>query len=271
MQIDTPQAPRQQVRTGSSLCHTEEGETRREAQSTGSQWPGFLDGFKGTGDGGFGEWRQAEGGTAARAVPLTVGCYRKTQGELCGQAELSPWGWRLRQAAGCTPQVSPSLLVPFRKMGAAPSARVRGPAPPPSELPSGHAALALGPLGALGRALSLGGRGRAALPWAPPVVPVPGSKSQGFQPAVAWGRGREALKLLHQGLCLRPGVSRRLLGSADVLRGGLGMNPRHGGMRSVVLLGKEARVSDRPVTAPGIPGRSTRLPSFSGWGRGFLS
>ena len=87
----------------------------------------------------------------------------------------------------------------------------------------------------------------------------------------AWGRGREALKLLHQGLCLRPGVSRRLLGSADVLQGGLGMNPRHGGMRSVVLLGKEARVSDRPVTAPGIPGRSTRLPLFSGRGHGFLS
>lgn len=149
---------------------------------------------------------------------------------------------------------------------------VSGGVPPPqSELPSGHAALALGPLGALGRALSLGGRGRAALPWAPPVVPVPGSKSQGFQPAAAWGRGREALKLLHQGLCLRPGVSRRLLGSADVLQGGLGMNPRHGGMRSVVLLGKEARVSDRPVTAPGIPGRSTRLPLFSGRGHGFLS
>lgn len=37
------------------------------------------------------------------------------------------------------------------------------------------------------------------------------------------------------------------------------MNPRHRGMRSVVLLGKEARVSDRPVTAPGIPGRSPQL------------
>ena len=99
----------------------------------------------------------------------------------------------------------------------------------------------------------------AALPWAPPVVPVPGSKSQGFQPAAAWGRGREALKLLPRDLCPCPGVSRRLLGSADVLRGGLGMNPRHGGMRSVVLLGKEAQVSDRPVTAPGIPGHSPRL------------
>lgn len=40
------------------------------------------------------------------------------------------------------------------------------------------------------------------------------------------------------------------------------MNPRHRGMRSVVLLGKEARVSDRPVTAPGIPGRSPRLCLF---------
>lgn len=53
------------------------------------------------------------------------------------------------------------------------------------------------------------------------------------------------------------------------------MNPRHGGMRSVVLLGKEAQVSDRPVTAPGIPGHSLQLrlvPSrpSSGQGRGFL-
>ena len=137
LQVDTPPpAPRQQVRTGCSLCHTEgltcssgacsrrerqEGRPRAQAPSRGGgggapQWPGFLDGFRGTGDGHFGEWLQAEGGTADCAVPLPVGCYSKTEGELCGQAELSPRGWRLRQAACCTPQMSPRLLVPLRPL-----------------------------------------------------------------------------------------------------------------------------------------------------------